>query len=300
MATYETSSINMVTPVSGEWTASGGSSQSYSFSTIDPEASSFAPGDEIATNSPLFGETATYVGSYNDGFIIQDNDGGYWWVGSGAPLPSGHDFTVNDEDPLPVCFLEGTLIATPTGERTVESLAPGDVILTADGQTCAVRWVGRQSIVSIFAIPEAAYPIKVAVGALADNVPHRDLFVSPDHALVIDGTLVHAGALVNGTSVTRVAQPAARFTYFHIETENHAVILAQGAPAETFVDNVTRARFDNYAEFVALFGDEASSHITEQDAPRVKSARQLPGTIRDLMGVRAQALGLVRGEKIAA
>ena len=88
-----------------------------------------------------------------------------------------------------------------------------------------------------------------------------------------------------------MTHPEPRFTWFHIETEDHAVILAEGTPAETFVDNVSRARFDNYAEFEALYGKPEAS-IEELDHPRVKSARQLPAAIRDRLAARASSLGL--------
>ena len=183
------------------------------------------------------------------------------------------------------CFLAGTLIATPGGEIVVERLAIGDLILGADGRERPVRWIGRQSVVAMFADPLQAYPVRIAAGALGDDLPARDLLLSPDHALMIDGLLVQAGALVNGTSVTRIERPEARFTYFHIELEDHALILAEGMPAETFVDNVTRRRFDNYAEYEALYG--ADSAVAELDMPRVKSARQLPLAIRNRIAARA-------------
>ena len=195
------------------------------------------------------------------------------------------------------CFLEGTRIACPDGDRTVEGLKTGDIVLTADGETRAVKWIGRQTVVARFAHPIYSYPIRIAAGALDENVPRRDLFLSPDHALLIDGILAQAGALVNETSIARVTRPPPRFTYFHIETEDHAVILAEGAPAETFVDNVTRRRFDNYAEFEVLFGTMPEP-IVELDQPRAMSARQLPSGIRQKLLRRAQALGL--GETFVA
>jgi hypothetical protein len=90
-------------------------------------------------------------------------------------------------------------------------------------------------------------------------------------------------------SITRVTRPEPRFTWFHIETKDHAIILAEGTPAETFVDNVSRARFDNYAEYEALDGRPKAS-IEELDQPRVKSARQLPAAIRDRLAARARQL----------
>ncbi|MBS7545267.1 Hint domain-containing protein [Ancylobacter oerskovii] len=186
------------------------------------------------------------------------------------------------------CFLAGTRIATPEGFRVVEDLVIGDLVLGADGRARPVRWIGRQSVIAMFADPFTAYPIRVAAGALGDNLPARDLFLSPDHALLIDGLLVQAGALVNGSTVSRVERPEARFTYFHIELADHALILAEGMPAETFVDNVTRRRFDNHAEYEALYGSEAPA-IDELDLPRVKSARQLPPALRTRLAGRAAA-----------
>lgn len=187
------------------------------------------------------------------------------------------------------CFLEGTLIDTPHGARPIESLKAGDEILDAEGRSLPVKWIGRHKIVTVFADPLRSYPIRIQAGALADQVPRRDLFLSPAHALLIDGLLVQASALVNGTTITRVTKPAERFTYYHIETAGHVVILAEGAPAETFVDSVSRQRFDNYPEFVALFGTPGSS-MEELDQPRVKSPRQLPETIRARLAARAKEL----------
>jgi hypothetical protein len=191
------------------------------------------------------------------------------------------------------CFCAGTLIATPDGERPVEALTIGDRVLTAEGAVREVRWIGRQTIAVAFADPLRALPVRIAAGALGEGLPRRDLTLSPDHALLVDGVLVQAGALVDGLLVTRLADPEPRFTYFHVELEDQSLILAEGVPAETFVDNVTRERFDNFAEFVALYGDTGPT-ISELSLPRVKSARQLPRALRDRLADRAAArLGLV-------
>ena len=78
--------------------------------------------------------------------------------------------------------------------------------------------------------------------------------------------------------------------------ENHEVVLAEGAPAETFIDNVSRRLFDNYAEYEALYGDETP--IVELDQPRAMSARQVPRAIRERLAAVATALG--HGTAIAA
>lgn len=184
----------------------------------------------------------------------------------------------------PVCFLEGTQISGPDGDRPVEELVAGDLVLTTSGKIAPVRWIGICTVARRFANMERDMPIRIKAGALGHNLPVRDLLVSPDHALLVDDVLVHASALLNGISIVRETATAEVFSYYHVELEDHALIFAEGAPAETFVDNVSRRRFDNWEEHEALFGEGAD--ISEMDLPRVKSARQLPeDTKRRLMAL---------------
>ena len=106
------------------------------------------------------------------------------------------------------------------------------------GVTVPVRWVGRQTISTIFADPLRVLPICIKAGALAENVPSRDLYVSPDHAILIDEILVHASALVNGTSIVRAPAPAQTFTYYHVELADHSLLLADNVPAESFIETL--------------------------------------------------------------
>jgi len=135
----------------------------------------------------------------------------------------------------PLCFLSGTMIACPDGERTVETLGIGDLVLTFDGCAVPVKWIGRQTLSPVFGVPEGREPVCIAAGALGDNLPVRDLRLTSDHALLIDNVLVQAGALVNGTTVRRIppSELGERFVAYHIEMENHEVVLAEGTPAET-------------------------------------------------------------------
>jgi Hint domain len=185
---------------------------------------------------------------------------------------------------LQVCFMPGTLIATPVGDTLVEDLRIGDMVTTADGRSSPVRWIGRQTVAPVFA-DEAGLPVRVKAGALADAIPSRDLLLSPDHALMIDGVLIHAGAMVNGVSIVRERDVPVMFTYFHVETENHALILAEGAVAETFIDNVDRMRFDNWPEYQALYPD--ARPMAELPFPRAKGFRQVPMAVRAMLAARA-------------
>ena len=187
-----------------------------------------------------------------------------------------------------ICFYPGTLVRTPDGEVAVETLKIGDLVLTAEGRAMPVRWLGRQTVSTFFADPVRVLPIRIAAGALAENLPARDLLVSPDHAILVGGVLVQAGALVNGTTIRREAAVPKSFTYYHVELVDHSLVLAEGVPAETFVDNVDRLAFDNWDEHEALYGAEAA--IPEMDLPRAKAQRQVPMAVRQQIADRAALL----------
>jgi hypothetical protein len=188
----------------------------------------------------------------------------------------------------PACFCAGTNIRTPDGDAPVETLKIGDIVLTASGQAVPVRWIGINTVSTRFADPLRVMPIRISAGALGENLPERDLLVSPDHAMFLGGILLQAGALVNGSSIAREARMPEIFTYYHVELADHELILAEGAATETFVDNVDRMAFDNWEEHERLYGSEAD--IVEMPYPRVRSARQLPMAMRRLLAARAAAI----------
>jgi hypothetical protein len=193
-------------------------------------------------------------------------------------------YTLNTGD-FAFCLLAGTLVLCPEGERPVESLAPGDLVLTAGGATAEIRWVGRQTMPRP-ALRAAGAPVRITAGALADGVPMRDLLVSPDHAVLVDGLLVNARALVNGTTIRQsVAEAPAQVTFLHLELDRHDIIVADGAPVESFLDDVSRAGFDNFDEWQAA----GLTPLPADPAPylRVKSARQLPPRLRESLADRA-------------
>jgi Hint domain len=188
---------------------------------------------------------------------------------------------------ITLCFVAGTRIATPDGERAIETLQAGDEVLTADGRVAPVRWIGIKEVRNIDTPVRLLRmtPVRIRAGALAENVPSRDLLVSPDHAVLVDGVLVQAGALVNRSTILRETRMPAHFTYYHVELEDHALILAEGTPAETFIDNSDRMAFDNWEEHRALFGDAET--MAELAFPRAKSARQVPNRVHAVLAERA-------------
>ncbi|MDS9468626.1 Hint domain-containing protein [Paracoccus sp. MBLB3053] len=222
----------------------------------------------------------------NDYLIFTNTSGnGTVYVVSASSDTSSYpgDFTADDinTDPYPECFAAGTLIATPTGEVKVEDLTIGDLVKTAEGRSVEVKWIGRQTLSKVFTPAERFVPVRVKAGALGKGVPHSDLVLTAEHALVIGDLAINAGALVNGSSI--VFEPFGalpeRVTYYHVETELHDVILANGAAAETFVDYVGRRAFDNYHEYEAIYGQERV--ISEMQLPRISARRLVPAAIRE-------------------
>ena len=199
------------------------------------------------------------------------------------PAPGGEaDFDVLTDMPV-TCFMAGTGIRTPSGDVAVESLAAGDAVVLADGRSAAIVWVGRQTIVTRFADSARSFPVRIKANAIAPSQPERDLLVSPAHAILVDGILAQAGALVNGVSIVRETQVAERFAYYHVETAEHALLLAEGLAAESFVNNSDDGRFDNWA-------DRADVAIPEMQLPLAKSARQVPSVIKARLQARAAEL----------
>jgi Hint domain len=211
------------------------------------------------------------------------NTGSYGTVG--GPLNLSND---GGGLQLTLCFLGGTMITTPDGEAAVETLNAGDLITTADGRTVPVRWIGINTVSTRFADLQRNMPVRITAGALGEGLPKRDLLVSPDHALFLDGVLVQANALLNDITIHRETRMPEVFRYYHVEMAAHDLILAEGVAAETFVDNVSRMAFDNWEEFMELCQGEPPTG--EMAYPRAKSQRQVPEALRAYLAARVTQL----------
>ena len=117
----------------------------------------------------------------------------------------------------------------------------GDRVLLHDGSVLPVRWLGRRRVdCRRHADPARVQPIRVRAGSFGPNQPRRDLFLSPDHALLVDGVLVPVRYLVDGTDIAQV--PRRSVTYWHVELPRHEVLIAEGVPAESYLDTGDRDR----------------------------------------------------------
>jgi len=201
---------------------------------------------ETATNVDLADITLA-TGTFTSSLFSITSDGS-----------GGTDITV-------ACYHSGTRIATPSGETNVESLAIGDLVLTADGSAQPVKWLGKRSYSERFAAGKThLLPIHFAPCSLGNGRPRRSLRVSPAHAMLIDGVLIPAAALINGISI--VQEPTeTRIDYIHVELARHSVIFAEGAASETYIDDNNRAMFHNLADYESRYGatpPEPAAYIT--------------------------------------
>ncbi|PWK61095.1 Hint domain-containing protein [Roseicyclus mahoneyensis] len=230
--------------------------------------------EAIHPSATQVGTTEVFPLFSSGGFasVLRETDGSDTWVNGAASLGAAN------------CFAEDTLIATPDGERRVQDLAAGDLVCRAGGGVAPVLWLGRQTIVTRFA-GDAARLVRIAAGVLDT---HRELRVTQEHGMLIDGVLVNAGAFVGlpGIDLVPLYQTPKRFAVYHVETEAHDVIVANGAASETFIDYTGRRAFDNFAEYLSLYGAERI--YPEMKPARITSARLLPEALRTRLGGAAQ------------
>ena len=126
----------------------------------------------------------------------------------------------------------------------VEKLAVGDQVLTINGESKPIVWIGVGHVLVTGGRRTASSPIILRKGALSDNVPHHDLRVTKGHAFYLDGVLIPAEFLVNHRSIMW-DDHAKTVRIYHVELETHDVILANGAPAESYRDDGNRNLFNN-------------------------------------------------------
>ena len=190
------------------------------------------------------------------------------------------------------CYCPGTLIRTARGQKRVEQLKIGDKVMTKSGVAVPVKWIGRRSYSGRFVLGRKdILPVCIKAGALDDNVPKRDLWISPHHAMYFKdeaegGVLIEARHLVNGVSIVQ-AERADRVEYVHVELDSHDVIVAEGALSETFLDDDSRGMFHNAHEYHGLYPDDVGQPA-RYCAPRREDGYEVEAVRRRL----AQRAGL--------
>jgi hypothetical protein len=235
------------------------------------------------------GTPYSLVGAYFWNWNPDTSPAGYDdWSVYGYPAESviATDFEANET----ACYCRGTLILTDRGEAPVETLRIGDRVVTLSGEAKPIKWIGQRSYSGRFVAGNRdVLPVCIAAEAFVAGVPSRDLWVSPEHALYLKGVLIPARHLINGKTIIQPDE-ANPVEYFHIELARHDVIFADGAAAETFVDDDTRSMFHNAAEYHTLYREPAHAIPAAYCAPRVEDGLALEVLRHELL-VRARHLG---------
>eukprot|EP01037_Dinobryon_pediforme_P005991 gene5992-6063_t len=150
--------------------------------------------------------------------------------GFGAPIP------------LTPCFAEGSRINTPTGPKQVEALAVGDSVSVTGGETRTIKWLGHRHVhCARHPTPWDVMPVRIRAHAFGSERPIRDLVLSPDHAIAWKGALIPIRYLINDTTI--IQERVDHITYWHVECDEHVVLLAERLPVESYLDTGNRAAF---------------------------------------------------------
>jgi Hint domain len=185
------------------------------------------------------------------------------------------------------CLLKGTYVLTSAGERPIEDLGIGDEVATLSGCK-AVKWIGYNKYTKDADRPwlPAVMPIRVARSAIADQIPHSDVYLSPWHAVFINNVLIPVKHLVNGISIVpAIPDGMTTIEYYHIEFDTHEVVFAAGAPVESFREEGTeREYFQNFVEYERLYGCDAQRMVPFAPILRYNSRREkIAGLARSLL-----------------
>jgi hypothetical protein len=137
----------------------------------------------------------------------------------------------------------------------VEDLLVGDMVATVLGEAAApIIWLGRRDVdCARHPKPRKVWPMRIAAGAVGPGQPHTELFLSPDHAVYVNGVLIPIQYLVNGSTISQMQ--VGQVTYYHVELPRHDVVLAQGLPAESFLDLKDGSNYSNRPGPVRVYPD---------------------------------------------
>lgn len=223
-------------------------------------------GENTADNDVL--DLSNWGWRYTNVLYDQNNpeNGTVQFLDQNGAVVSSMQFS-NIEKVIP-CFTPGTRIVTDKGEVAVEALQPGDMILTRDNGFQPLIWTGqRKLVVADLVVQPQLCPVHIAAGALGHGLPVRDMVVSPQHRMLIEGARAEmlfgeAEVLVAATHLTRLPGVQPIFpqgvTYVHILFGAHEIVCADGAwsesfqPAQRMLDGMGQEQAE---EIMALFPD---------------------------------------------
>jgi hypothetical protein len=165
-------------------------------------------------------------------------------------------------------FVTGACIRTNRGDVPVERLRAGDRVVTASGHLRPIVWIAQRSLdISDHSDPADVRPIRISAGAFGLGLPSRDLWLSPGHSVASAGALIPISRLINERSVAQIDQESVE--YWHIELDGHDVLLAEGQPAESYLDCGNRGSFADGGDFIEDQPEIRAKHWAESRLPFV-------------------------------
>jgi ELWxxDGT repeat protein len=239
---------------SGLWVSDGTAAGTRELTGIADASTNFQPSALTVIGNEIYFNAIDAEG--NDGLWVTDGTvGGTTEL---TPISDANEgFYPSNFTQLVSCYATGTRIRTLRGDVAVEDLAVGEMVVTHDGDTAPIIWIGRREVAcETHPAPASVRPVRVLAGAFGLGLPTRDLVLSPDHAVFADGVLIPIRYLINGRTV--VQEPATRITYWHVELPRHAVLLAEGLAAESYLETGQRDAFANGGAAVRLHPDFAA------------------------------------------
>ncbi len=193
--------------------------------------------------------------------------------------------TPRTDGSVTVCFLADSMIATPKGVVAVQDLHKGDEVLTyVDGVASVgtLSWAGMAHCTVNPALPDdmAGYPVRVRANAIADGVPYKDMLLTAEHCLFFNGVFIPARMLVNGVSIF-YDKSITSYNYYHIETPDHAIIMADGMLTESYLDTGNRRSFTQKGNVIQL-GSTPKSWQDNAAAPLCVERERVEAVFRQI------------------
>lgn len=176
---------------------------------------------------------------------------------------SASDFSFSGDTATVTCYLRDTAINTTRGNVAVQDIALGDHVLAYAGDATSSRrvvWAGRASCIVDSSLPDdlAGYPVRILKDAISAGAPFKDMLVTAEHCLLLEGKFIPVRMLVNGRSIF-YDKTIASYDYYHIETEDHSVIMADGVLTESYLDTGNRSSFRQTGKVVSIGGSRKLS-----------------------------------------
>ncbi|MEE8663027.1 MAG: Hint domain-containing protein [Acetobacter sp.] len=249
-----------------------------------------ATGDLVGVSGETV-SSATYTNNNGTGSITLTTSSGtvtYSGVTFASDVPTGTNTATLKNGEALICFLAGSLIRTPNGDIAVENIRIGDEVIAFDWINNAeitrkVVWVGEKKISvnpNLFD-DEAGYPVRVLKDAISDGVPYKDMLITPEHCLFFEDKFVPVRMLVNGRSIF-YDKTITSYKYYHIETEQHSVIWADGMLSESYLDTGNRVSFKQHGKVAFIGTSSTQSWLSDAGATLSVSREKVEPLFRQI------------------